>query len=327
MKRGRSRGWFGWACVATATPFLAAASAWLAAPMDWRIDLVANFSAQAALLTIAPAIAFLLLKQWRALGVVGVAFLLYAGALVPGRAERSDAPASLRVLVFNPLNSNATPEAAIDAVLAADADVVVLVETPPEMVHATWAGGRLHEAYPWVVHRGSTPEQRISHRALMCRWPIRRTDGRALDDPVEGVTSVIAETPAGPVGLVATHPFSPRTPVRWRGGLEECRQAGRAAKALADRGLPVVVLGDLNSTPSGLYSRTIRAPARLGRAKPLGIARGTYPASWRWPLVVSLDDALVSPGVAVRSWRPLPSAGSDHAPVLIELVIPRRAGS
>lgn len=325
--RGCGRRWIARAAFALSLPVLAASCAWVAAPLDWRIDLLANLAAQSALLTVAAACLFTACRAWAATGVTIVALLMHVAVLAPGRAPRAHdrAQPNLRVLVYNPLNSNAHPQGAIDAVLAANADIVVLLETPPAMVQASWEGGRLRAAYPYAVHRGWKPGGSNDHQALLSRWPMARTDGAPLDAEVHGVISTIVESPAGFIGVVAAHPHSPRTDERWRRGLEEARLASQAAQSLAARGLPVIVLGDMNSTPSGLVNRRLRSAGGLLRAKPWLVAEGTYPAHAAWPRRIAIDDVLVSPGIAVASWDSLDPAGSDHTPVLVGLVVPSKS--
>ncbi|MFM9997135.1 MAG: endonuclease/exonuclease/phosphatase family protein [Phycisphaerales bacterium] len=310
-----------------ALPLLAASGAWLAAPLGWRIDLVANLAAQTALVTIVGAGVFGALRAWSATGVTLLALGLHAAALAPGRAPRAGPAASpnVRVLVYNAFNANADPGRAIDSVLAANADLVVLVETPPAMVQASWEGGRLRAAYPYTIHRGWKPGLANDHQALLSRWPLTRTDGRPLGAEVTTVISATAESPFGTIGVVAVHPASPRNAERWRRGLEESRLAAEAARAFAARGLPVIVPGDLNSTPSGLFSRRLRSGGGLRRAKPWGVAQGTFPVGQPWPGRIAIDDVMVSAGVSVASWRTLDPAGSDHTPVLVELVVAPRS--
>lgn len=323
MRRRRGRKWIGRGAFALSLPLLAASGAWIAAPLGWRIDLVANLGAQAALLTVAVACLFAAARAWGATGVALSALVLHAGALGPGRAPRAPGCArpDVRVLVYNPLNANPNPGGAIDAVLDSNADIVVLLETPPAMVQATWEGGRLRAAYPYAIHRGWKPGVMNDHQALLSRWPMTRTDGLPLDAESSGVIAAVVRSPAGSIGVVAVHPASPRTGERWRRGLEEVRLAAEAARALAARGLPVIVPGDLNSTPSGLVSRRLRSAGGLLRAKPWFVAQGTYPAGDRWPWRVAIDDVLVSPGISVSSWETLDAVGSDHTPVLVGLVV------
>jgi endonuclease/exonuclease/phosphatase family metal-dependent hydrolase len=50
---------------------------------------------------------------------------------------------------------------------------------------------------------------------------------------------------------------------------------------------------------------------------------GTWPSSLPPILRVAIDDVLVSDGIRVASWRTLErETGSDHVPVIAELLIP-----
>ncbi len=301
-------------------------AAWLAAPLHWVIDLVGNLSAQLLLVVLAATI-WWTLRRYRAAAVVGwVSVCLLVWPLATGRAPRAgsdDAPA-IRVLVYNPLLRPRPAEDEIRLVRESGADLVALVEPPERMIQATASGGELRHAYPHMVFRPWGWDPLNAYHILLSRWPLTRPDGRPLDEPFTGVVEAVADTPRGRIGLVVLQPRSPRTAERWHQGLEEADRAAAAARRLAAAGLPVIVMGDLNSTPSGLLSRRLCSRAGLHRCKPWLAPHGTFPSKWAWPLRVAIDDVLVSHGLAVSSWETLPPAGSDHLPVLVGLTVPLR---
>jgi endonuclease/exonuclease/phosphatase (EEP) superfamily protein YafD len=228
------------------------------------------------------------------------------------RAARAPAGAlDIRLLVFNTGTEPPRTDSLLRRLGASDADVVVLVEAPPELVRLLHRESPLASSYPHVLMRGPSPD-RTTWRIVLSRWPLedRRTDRQLV---------CVVGAPVGGFGLIAVHPASPRDPRRWRWGNQLVEDAARCARDLAEEGLPVIVAGDLNATPSGWRSRLLRDRASLRRCKPLLVPAGTFPASLPPALRLALDDAWVSDEFAVSRWRLGPAEGSDHASVRIDL--------
>lgn len=324
MERGtrtRRCGAFAVACACAA-----AASAWIASPVAWALDLTACATPQFTVLcgALGAWLAFRLRLAAASICVAGVVSGLVG--TVPGRsvtlgsASGSD-PVAL--LIYNAHVENATPERAHALLLGTPADVVVLIEPPAALLDVL----RNDEA---LLHR--LPHRWLPERAgpgfmvVLTAWPQRAGEGWGEGPGATvsgGMREMIVDRPRGPFALLAIHPDSPRTPARWRRGNETVENAvARVRDRLVPTGLPVVVAGDMNSSPTGARARALRRSVGLRQAKPLLSPAGTYPARWRWPLSLAIDDALVSGGVGVTGWRTLDRSGSDHAPVLIHLVIP-----
>lgn len=308
--------------------------------LSWRMDIVSNLAAQ-CLIACAPAALLTLALRRRGPALVGCGSVaVIAGVLAWSRigaggpisaehaANAAYHRASVRVLQFNAGPSNPTPEEALRVVIESGADIVSLIEAPEWLVDAVRTDHALRAIYPHV---------RISDRAgtgyplLLTRWPQR---GPAPEDPAawsdnimhtsyRGMLVALVDHPLGELGIVQVMPRSPRTEARWLRGNERMedlvsvldeRFGGRESLAW-----PVVVVGDLNATPTGHRSRRACASSELRRAKPLLVMDGTYPADRRWPLRVAIDDALVSRRIDVESWAVVRGGGSDHMAVLMEL--------
>ncbi len=300
-----------------ATGLLALSGAWMLGDRAMIPDLIANLGAQLAILSLALALWWGVRRAWRCALIGALAALLHGAALSDRRAAIGGGEPGFSVLTYNPNNANRAHEEAAAVILGSHAALVGLVEPPVELILALEGGGPIPAAYPHMVFRAWTPGATNSYQALLSRWPIERPDRRPNDESFAGVIDVIVRSPHGPLGVVLLHPPSARTGERWREGNEEIRAAARAARRFSDAGLPVVVLGDLNSTPSGWRSRHLVRAGGVRRTTPRWPPRGTYPASWPWPFSLSIDDVLVSSGVRVSSWRMLGAGGSDHRPVLV----------
>lgn len=312
---------------------LAAALAPFLAWAEWRIDLAAQFAAHAAAVTAVAAAWWAISRRPVFAGVALVALTLHAATLLPGRARWADPGdahlgSPVRVLQFNALATNRDADAVIELFLTSDADIVSLLEPSYQVLDAGFRRAYLKGAYPYFDQH-----QRGAHlgwQYLLSKWPIREfVSPQSTVDP-EGpasgsVIAVVVERPGGAFGAVLIHPQSPRNPGRWRNGNELVERAAVIVQQMRAAGLPVVLLADLNSTPSGYRSRLLARSAGLRRCKPLLLAEGTFPARWPWPRRIAIDDAWVSDEIRVTSWQTAGPAGSDHAAVIVDLLVPKSA--
>ena len=115
----------------------------------------------------------------------------------------------------------------------------------------------------------------------------------------------------GSLTIIGTHLHRPsRDP--W---LHE-RQVSALAQLVRQIDGPIVLAGDLNTSPWSNAFRKLRAATGLA---PASILMPTWPA---WPLAlpqVALDHILVSPELAVAAAGTGPAVGSDHLPVWAQI--------
>jgi endonuclease/exonuclease/phosphatase (EEP) superfamily protein YafD len=195
---------------------------------------------------------------------------------------------------------------------AAQPDVLVLQELRPGMVDQLRRSGAL-DPYPYELVR---PRSGAFGIGIWSRLPL--TEASEVD--VEGATMLrVTMIVAGRrVPLWAVHIVAPVGPNRdrWR---RQLAWLGRVARQ--DR--PLIVAGDLNAT---------RWHRGLGKLLTDGLddaherrGRG-WAATWprdRWPLppVMRLDHVLVSPEIGVLAVREGVGTGSDHRPIVADLVV------
>ncbi|MGD9693212.1 MAG: endonuclease/exonuclease/phosphatase family protein [Phycisphaerales bacterium] len=310
-----------------------ACGVWMIAGLGREIDIAAQFVAQ---MCVGMALLMVWWAVWRAWGRMAIALTGVAiGALgvLPGRAgmisrERAEREGTLvRVLQINAYAQNTRALDAFETIKRSGADVIAIYEAPWQMLNAMRTDGAFHEAYPYF----DLPAQAgTGFPVLVSKWPMERmATGPERAQPEEGEhgRSWRVDRPGG--GFIASmiHPFSPRTDERWEAGNRVVRRAIEAKREHYDpTGLPMVFVGDLNSTPSGWRSRYLCGQG-LARAKPWWVMRGTWPTKNPEWARIAIDDALLGPRVKVASWRALEAGGSDHAPVLMELAIPKVAGT
>jgi endonuclease/exonuclease/phosphatase (EEP) superfamily protein YafD len=342
--------------------FAIAAAAPLIADSDYRADLVANLAAQFLMLTLVLVLLGVLLRR-RWLVVLTIVLcvvhlrVLGAGA---GRAavwpvdpcdereavaERT-AAGVVRVMQFNAGGSKCSDDV-LDDIRDWQPDILAVCELSPTMLamrkrlfdateqpsdatrpKQTWSEYCIAYLGRRVGADPSEQDMIIGNVAVISRWPMTKFDAGLGGDVGSAVVCVVVDGPP-PIGrfvVLALHPHSPRTPERWLMGNQIVGAARAAAERARAAGLPVIMLGDMNSTPGGARSRAINGSG-LRRAKPLMRLAGTWPtddganADWAgwWPLTIAIDDAWISDEWSVRGWSLSESRGSDHWPVIADL--------
>jgi endonuclease/exonuclease/phosphatase family metal-dependent hydrolase len=201
-------------------------------------------------------------------------------------------------------------------------------------------GHDLEDQFPGKLVRHWRPEPNggtteVTAGFVVSRWPITPLDTHDLGAAGDYLIAGAVQRPEGPFAVIAVHPRSPRTAARWEVGNAVIEAVATLTRRMAEQGLPVVVLSDLNSTPTGYRSRHLYQQAKLRRAKPLFSWTATYPdqITWgsgptrslplAWPAAIAIDDALITPGIGVSGWTVGPRLASEHLPVIVELTIPQ----
>ena len=297
-----------------------------AAGWCWVCALAANFVTVSIVFPVVAA--FLVVgRRLRTLRRVVVVVLIVQVAAVgwwmlQGRASRAAGPAAagtlVRVVQSNTRTGGATPEAVLALLGGSGADVVALTEVSSDALERLRIDPEMLLRFP---HRDVPPWKLTHTRLILSKWPIvplvLRPD-LPTGDSRRAIRLVRVLHEDGPFVVLLVHPSSPRTPARWREGNELLEAAIDAVRELAP-GEPLVVLADLNSTPTGGRSRRLVEALGVDRCKPLLALDGTYPAGLPWPLRVAIDDAWVSGEWKVASWGTIAVPGSDHRAVGVDL--------
>lgn len=260
---------------------------------------------------------------WRGVqAALGVICLLQAIQIVPftplWRKESAEydpsqpSGESVRLASSNVKMSNRDYGALVREMSASDPDIVILME-----VDEAWAEGvaSLVERYPHVV---SHPLDNSYGMLLASRFELRERQVACL--LTEDVPSIIATavTPGGQAfRLYCIHP-EPPVPHRFSTG----RDGETALVALGTREetLPVLVTGDLNDVAWSITTKRFRRVSRLLDPRIGRRVFSTFDARYpllRWPL----DHLFHSAHFRVRNMTRLPPCGSDHFPVVFDLVL------
>ncbi len=302
------------ACAASVLA-LWAADAWLA-------DLLVHFRVQYLVIGLVAAPWFAWRRRWPLAAAALVAIALNAGPVVAVlrlsstavTAPRDGVP--LRIASANVFFLNRSYAAVIAWARAAQPDVLLLLEVTAEWRRAL---APLEAQYPW--HRYAT--DRGHHGLLLLsRWPLSDVVTHPTDQPTLRPVVFATVTRQGvPLRLAAMHATWPLRP---RESRQRARDLAALAAAAAHRGpLPFVGLGDLNISP---FSPHFHALLHDGGLRSASAGRGwqpTWPAMFP-PLGIQIDHALVSPEVRVQAFERGSSNGSDHRPIVVDVIIRSR---
>lgn len=164
--------------------------------------------------------------------------------------------------------------------------------------------------------------------AVASRWPFTPTP--LVEKPhhtnVRSFLShgaALVTTPAGARFFFAPmHPNSPRTEHSWAAARKEAwREAKRIAEARDALGLPWIIAGDFNATPTSRLWRDFARDTGL-RSPAVPFTQGSWPAWAPRPLALPIDRVWASPGIRFGRVTVGPRLGSDHRPVAYELFVP-----
>jgi len=254
----------------------------------------------------------LLLRRWW-IGGVALALSALLVVYVAPRVFPADQPAAhgktVRVLASNLYLGQADPAAIVRLVREQRVDVLNLLELTPAAVTGLEKAG-LFQALPYrVLH----PASGVDGSGILSRYPLTEED--YTGDSAQKQPGAAADLGDGvTLEIVAAHPRSPDSGYyQWE---QEMRDLSRA---IGEHGLRVLA-GDFNATLDHAALRTVLSRGYVDAAD----ARGdglipTWPASTAF---VPLDHVLVDKRVAIRDYRVLDVAGSDHRAVYAEVQLP-----
>ncbi len=290
----------------------------LLARLWWVFDLFSHFRLQYVVAAAVLCLVALVVRAWPAAVVLVVVAVVHGWAIRDLWLGGTDAGAAegtaLRLASANVLRSNPTPQAVVDWVRAADADLVMLVEAQTEDWREALAA--IGELYPHRAPEGwsdGAPVVLFSRHPIVERRTVQPLPGRRPYLLAEVAVNGHSATVAG------VHPASPSP----RDGSDSRRrnlELDYIARSLQGADQPVLVAGDFNTTPWSPHFRDLLDAADLRLAAAGHGHIGTWPRSL-WPARIPIDHILVKGPVAVADFTRGPAIGSDHFPIIADLVL------
>jgi endonuclease/exonuclease/phosphatase (EEP) superfamily protein YafD len=222
------------------------------------------------------------------------------------------------------------PAEAIAFLAKSGADVIGLAEVTPELKDAL---ASLKEQYPYSIDCiGKDP---FCELMLLSKKPLRYPFAGKVGAKLTYVASADIDWQGKPVSIAMTHvalpfitpdwapllasvpaddpsPLLPGTPVLW-----QSMQVAVMAEYAKTLGRDRIVMGNFNSTPWSDVQSALRTDAGLENRGPLV---PTWPTWVPVPLRIPIDSVFVGGKLALKKMRSGPDVGSDHLPVIAEIV-------
>lgn len=285
----------------------------------WVFELFTHFRLQIAA-------GSLLLLVWAALrrqrAVVFALSLVALGNLVPLRAYLWPAASvamadtgQYRLLISNVSKGNVEYDRLLDLIESEQADVVGLLEVDWRWVAAIAESGS-DANYAFQVLR---PEDGAYGIALYSRLPMReRRTSPYTRSGIQTAIIVDLKLSGTTANFVLAHLMAPlgRPYARLRN--EQLVDIIDLLQSSSNQ--QSILAGDLNITPwSPYYSALETGTGMVNAARGTGYG-GTWP-TWFAPMRIPIDHYLVSEGIRVTDIRTGPDIGSDHLPLIVDIVV------
>jgi endonuclease/exonuclease/phosphatase (EEP) superfamily protein YafD len=145
---------------------------------------------------------------------------------------------------------------------------------------------------------------------MFSRYPLERPESLAIGTIVQHAITAGVNVDGRVLTLVAAHPWPPISPAK---AVERDRYLARIVSLVRSIDGPVLVAGDLNTTPWSHVFTDFVAAANLTGREPVA----TWPAPLgRFGIPI---DHILGRRVAIDSTTVGPSLGSDHRPIIAEI--------
>jgi endonuclease/exonuclease/phosphatase (EEP) superfamily protein YafD len=291
----------------------------------WLGDLAVHFPVQYAALALFLFVVFLIAGRpaWAALALAIAAFNAMSAApvlaarppaapLAVARGSPGD-PVRVRVASLNVLYTSGQYQRVADFIHHEHPDAVVLME-----VTAEWRKGlaSLAKEFPY---RYETQGVGVRGMNLWSRLPMKDAGVLPIGVRQEPAIQATLTTPQGRLlrlfGVHATWPMAPPSAERRNQQFSQLAKVARGTQ-----GLPLLIVGDLNVSPFSPHFKRLLAEGGL-RSAATGFGwEPTWP-SFLLPAGIQIDHALVNPAVTVKDFRRGAGTGSDHRPIVVDLLL------
>jgi endonuclease/exonuclease/phosphatase (EEP) superfamily protein YafD len=294
-----------------------------AADRFWLCDLAVHFRVQYAALGLVGFVLLLVVRApaWAllALGVASYNAMCAAPTLVThpvvlprvaGEPASGD-PVRVRVAAINVFYANDNHRVVVDFIRRERPDAVTLIE-----MDADWrrALASMEKDYP---HRYQTTGIGGRGITFWSRMPIKDVSVLPIGVRAEPAIQATVQVKGRELRVFSVHTTWPLAPNSAGRRNQQLAQLAEHARAVT---LPLVVIGDLNISPfSPHFERLLQAGALRSAAEGFGW-QATWP-TFLPPAGIQIDHALVNSRLVVEHFNRGSPVGSDHLPVVVDLVL------
>jgi endonuclease/exonuclease/phosphatase (EEP) superfamily protein YafD len=289
----------------------------------WLFDLAVHFRVQYAALGLFGFIVLLVARApaWAllALGVAACNAMYAAPTLVThheslprmsGEAATGD-PVRLRIASLNVLYANDEYSRVAEFVQRERPDAVAMLEMTAKWRQAL-AG--LDKMYPYRYQTTGVGQRGMT---FWSRLPLKDVSVLPIGVRQEPAIQATLEVHGREIRVFTVHATWPMAPASAARRNQQLALLAEHASAVT---LPLVIVGDMNITPFSPHFQQLLAAGRLRSA-----AEGFgWQASWPSffpPAGIQIDHALVNSRVSVEHFTRGAATGSDHLPIVVDLVL------
>lgn len=227
--------------------------------------------------------------------------------------------ARIRILAANVLASNHNADGLIALIHRHSPDIVVTLESN------AWWQERLDTLATEYPHSIKCPLENLYGMHVYSRLPLIDSETKFLVAPdIPSMHTTVLVDSRHPIRMHFLHP-APPSPTESEESTERDAELLIVAKSVAGLDTPIIVAGDLNDVAWSPTTRLFRKISglldpRVGR----GMFNTFHAGFWfmRWPL----DHLFHSRHFTLSFMKRLPAFGSDHFPMLVELVYDVKSG-
>ncbi len=281
--------------------------------VSWLLDLFSHFQMQYFPILLF-ASAYLAFKKCRIEALVMTLFLTANFAGIAGfyfsrdRSPENGTP--VRIMLSNVYTANSSYDLLRNLVTEEDPDIIVLEEISREWLDNI---GALKEKYPYKI---LCPQEDNFGIGIFSKLPLTSEKVSYWGDYRLPYIEAKVEHCGKHFDIIAVHTVPPMRKDGWLMRNEQILDFAVIAKSKSS---PTVLIGDLNVTPwSPVFRKLKRDSGLQDSMKGFGVQ-----ASWPvqiFPLRIPLDHCLVSKEIFVKNRKLGGDLGSDHYPVIIDLL-------
>jgi endonuclease/exonuclease/phosphatase (EEP) superfamily protein YafD len=290
-----------------------------AARFWWIFELLTHLRAHYLFALVLGAAILATLKHFKLAAVFGVFAIInlcfVLTLYLPESRSRADGR-PIRLMNVNGYHYNPTRQKLITLIHDTQPEVVLVLEVDDAWVKDLEL---LADSYP---HRHYEPREHDLGIALLSRLPVNDLDVHYFGPAdVPSFTARLEDHGGNSFHLIGTHPLPPLSATGAVARNEQLTNINAFIQTLAG---PVVLAGDLNSTSWSPNFRDFVRRAGLRDSRNGFGNQPTHPGRLA-PIGIAIDHVLVTPDISVRARSVGPYIGSDHRPVIVDLVIPGSA--
>lgn len=281
----------------------------------WVLDLFSHFRFQYLVILVLCVFTFTIIKKYR-LALFCLPFLIFnSWDIVPFYRSKQTLPKisnPVKIVCINLLSTNAEHALVKDFIDHENPDILVFLEYTP-----LWKTN-LQNSFNTYSERIEKPQADNFGIAVFSKLPFdskRILDFGLNNTPPSIKTNVILDKDT--ICLIATHPVPPIGLQAFQSRNAQLLALGEAIQEISQ---PTVLIGDLNTSSYSYFFHRLITKSGLSDSR---IGFGIQPT---WPgffpiMYTTLDHCLISSNISVLSRRTGPDIGSDHFPVIIEVVV------